>query len=147
VMKEKKSLLLLKPHANTLVDSEKYKAFENILFADKNMDIYPVLPYTDVLITDYSSILYDFILMPDKDIILYMYDYEEYINQRDVFQDYLNFIPGKICYSFTELQECLQKGDYTINAEKRKEVIAKFWGADWNKTIADVSEEIVTKIF
>lgn len=145
IMKEKNSLLLLKPHANTIVDAEKYKAFENILFADKNMDIYPILPYTDVLITDYSSILYDYMLMPRKELILYVYDYNEYITQRDFYQDYFKFIPGKICYSFTELQQCLQMGNHGINEERRNEVITKFWGEDWNKTIAEVSEEIITK--
>jgi len=146
IMKEKNSLLLLKPHVNTFVESEKYKTFENILFADKNMDIYPVLPYIDILITDYSSVLYDFILMPHKELILYIYDYNEYISQRDSFPHYLNDIPGKICYSFTELQQCLQTGDHVINEEKRKETITKFWGVDWNKTLAEISEEITGMI-
>ncbi|MCL2246257.1 MAG: CDP-glycerol glycerophosphotransferase family protein [Lentimicrobiaceae bacterium] len=147
IMKEKNSLMLLKPHANTLVDSEKYKAFENILFADKNMDIYPVLPYTDVLITDYSSILYDFILMPQKELVLYVYDYDEYANQRDFYPEFLHYIPGKICSSFTELQECLQESNYALNEEKREEVIAQFWGMDWNKTLSEISIEIITKTF
>jgi CDP-glycerol glycerophosphotransferase (TagB/SpsB family) len=146
MMKEKNSLLLLKPHANTIVDSEKYNAFENILFADKNVDIYPVLPYTDVLITDYSSILYDFMLMHGKELILYLYDYDAYKIQRDFFQDYLLDIPGKICYSFSELQQCLQTGAHLINEEKRQQLIAKFWGAGWHKTIEEVAEEIMVKI-
>ena len=145
IMKEKNSLLLLKPHVNTLVDSEKYSAFENILFIEKDIDVYPILPYIDVLITDYSSILYDFILMPHKKLILYIYDYHEFIEQHSFFQDYLSDIPGKICYSFTELQQYLQKDDHITNEEKRKETITKFWGADWNKTLAEISEEIITK--
>ena len=145
LMKEKNSVLILKPHANTQVDGEKFKAFENILFADKNMDMYPVLPYTDVLITDYSSILYDYILMNDKYFILYMYDFDEYTNQRDFYNNYLNYIPGKICYSFDEFQKCLQTDDYQINEKKRKEVIVKFWGTNWNKSITEVSEEIIRK--
>jgi CDP-glycerol glycerophosphotransferase (TagB/SpsB family) len=145
IMKEKNNLLILKPHANVFVDSEKYKTFENILFAEKNMDIYPILPYTHVLITDYSSILYDFILMPHKDLILYIYDYHEFVHEHDFFHDYLNDIPGKICSSFTELQQCLQKDDYLINEEKRKETITKYWGLDWNKTLAEVSGEIISK--
>jgi len=145
LMKEKNSLLLLKPHANTFVDSEMYKTYENILFADKNMDVYPVLPYTDVLITDYSSILYDYILMTGKNLILYVYDYHEYANQRDFYKDYLNYIPGKICFSFDELTQCLQTDDFQIKEDIRDEVITKFWGKNWNKSIAEISEEIISK--
>lgn len=38
----------------------------NVILLDKSMDVYPLLPKTDVLITDYSSIYYDYILMPEK---------------------------------------------------------------------------------
>jgi CDP-glycerol glycerophosphotransferase (TagB/SpsB family) len=146
IMKEKNSLILLKPHANTFVDGEKYKAFKNIIFVNNNVDIYPILPYTDVLITDYSSILYDYILMKNKNLILYIYDYDKYAQQRDCRPEFLDFVAGKICYSFDELQQCLKTDDYKIDNEKREKVIAKFWGEGWNKTIEAVSEEIITKV-
>ena len=49
--------VLMKPHANTIID--KSVEYSNLIFLDGNVDMYCILPYTHVLITDYSSILYD----------------------------------------------------------------------------------------
>ena len=53
-LQHKRALFLLKLHpaTNLNVDISQYS---NILMVDKNIDIYPLLPATDVLITDYSS--------------------------------------------------------------------------------------------
>ena len=67
----------------------------NVILLDKSMDVYPLLPKTDVLITDYSSIYYDYILMPEKDVLLFPFDYQDYIrNSRDLAYDYLTYTPG-----------------------------------------------------
>ena len=79
-MQQQNALLLLKPHANTIIENpDQLKAYSHIRLMDNSIDIYPILPYTDVLITDYSSILYDYLLLEDKRVILYLYDYEDYI--------------------------------------------------------------------
>ena len=49
--------VLMKPHANTIID--KTVQYSNLIFLDGNVDMYCILPYTHVLIPDYSSILYD----------------------------------------------------------------------------------------
>ena len=83
LMRERGSLLLLKPHANTVVDDSIVDGLTNILLFRSTFDIYPILPYTDVLITDYSSITFDYMLMENKGDFLYIYDYQEYKKERD----------------------------------------------------------------
>ena len=91
-------------------------------------NIYPMLPYADVLITDYSSILYDWLLMKDKDVILYLYDYDSYVKERDFYYPYMENVAGRIVNSFDQLCDCLSSGDYTMDPNKRDMIVAKFWG-------------------
>jgi CDP-glycerol glycerophosphotransferase (TagB/SpsB family) len=126
MLQEKDSLLILKPHANTIVDHIEH--YSNIILADSKADVYPILPYTDVLITDYSSVLYDYVLMENKDVILYLYDYEEYVKDRDLFYPFDENVVGKRVFNFEELYSCIEKEDYPIESEKKAEIVEKFWG-------------------
>ena len=125
---QKKQLLLLKPHANVKIDKGAFAQLKNIRFVDGGVDIYPVLPYTDVLITDYSSILYDYILMPGKDVILYLYDYADYLNERDLYYSFDENVVGRKVSTFKELYDCIERGDYHIDEEQRRRIIELFWG-------------------
>jgi CDP-glycerol glycerophosphotransferase (TagB/SpsB family) len=70
------------------------KSYSNIIFYNTQGDIYPVLKYADILITDYSSIAFDFLLL-QRPIIYFDYDLEEYIESRGEFLlDYESFTPG-----------------------------------------------------
>jgi len=126
LLQEKESLLILKPHTNTIVDH--VDQYSNIVLVDSKADVYPILAYTDVLITDYSSVLYDYVLMEGKDVILYLYDYEEYVKDRDFYYPFDENVVGKKVFSFDELYSCLEKEDYTIDLMKKKEIVEKFWG-------------------
>jgi CDP-glycerol glycerophosphotransferase (TagB/SpsB family) len=137
LMKEKNDVLILKPHANTIVDREKLSQYNNILLLDKLIDTYTILPYTDVLITDYSSVLYDYILMENKDVILYLYDIEEYINTRDFNYPFHENVVGAEVFTFDELLSCMEKENYSIDNEKRSELCLKFWGADHKLNVYD----------
>lgn len=61
-------------------------AFENVFEMPFEYELYEFLTAVDVLITDYSSIMYDFVLANRK-IILYMYDKDEYFSTRGVYDD------------------------------------------------------------
>lgn len=50
-------------------------------FVEKGYDLYRLLAQTDALITDYSSVFYDYMLL-DKPIAFTMEDFEEYKNNR-----------------------------------------------------------------
>lgn len=120
-------LMIMKPHANVIA-SMPQTSFSNIFFYDGKMDIYPVLPYSHALITDYSSILYDYILLPGRDVILYNYDYEEYSAERAFFFPYEENVVGKRVYTFDQLIECINGHDYHLAEEERARLVEKFWG-------------------
>jgi CDP-glycerol glycerophosphotransferase (TagB/SpsB family) len=135
ILAAKNELLILKPHANVILTEGIY-SLSNIMLADPKMDIYPVLPYAHVLITDYSSILYDWLLMKDKDVILYLYDYEDYVKERDFYYPFDENVAGCRVNSFDALCSTVESGQYQIDAEERARIIEKFWGktADYNSS-------------
>ncbi|MDE7088974.1 MAG: CDP-glycerol glycerophosphotransferase family protein, partial [Prevotella sp.] len=114
----------------------------NIVILDKNMDVYPILPFTDVLITDYSSIYYDYILMENKGIILFPFDYDEYIkNSRDLAFDYLTYTPGCKAWNFEELYRLLFSESKLV-PEERSWVIKQFWGDNYMESNKKIFEAL-----
>lgn len=143
LLQKSNSLLLLKPHANVLINPTEFAGLKNIRLVDGKVDIYPILPYTDVLVTDYSSILYDYILMPGKDVILYLYDYAEYLNDRDLYYPFDENVVGKKVFNFDELFCCIEEGAYTMDEEQRRVIVDRFWGT----TTANKASELIVKRF
>ena len=79
------------------------KDFPNVIFIRQSFDFYPLLPLIDVMITDYSSIYLDFLIL-NRPIIFYPYDLEEYLSRnRELYFDYDAFTPGPKARSFEEL--------------------------------------------
>ncbi|MGW3496483.1 CDP-glycerol glycerophosphotransferase family protein [Streptomyces sp. NPDC001020] len=74
-------------------------------------DTNDLLHVTDVLITDYSSVIYEYTLL-DRPILFYAYDKERYSVVRGFHRDYDSVAPGKICVTFAELLKALQNEDY-----------------------------------
>lgn len=131
IMQQTDSLFLVKLHPAVKVEHT-HSAREHIVFMDRNMDIYPILPFTDMLITDYSSIYYDYLLMPGKEVVLYPFDIEEYKKDSDSLAfDYDEYTPGKRVYDFAELCETLQGGNFPVS--EREWVLNTFWGTDYAK--------------
>lgn len=66
-----------------------------------------LLPVAHVLITDYSSILYEYLLKAEeKHLILFTPDYQQYIDNRGLYIDY-NSIPGPHVNTVFELKKAL----------------------------------------
>lgn len=128
--------VLMKPHANTIID--KSIKYSNLFFLDGSVDMYCILPYTHTLITDYSSILYDYILMPDKNVILFHYDYDEYVSSREFIFEIKENIVGRQVYTFDELVDVIRNNDYHINQSDRQRILDKFWGDTFDKNSCNV---------
>ena len=141
VMKEQNALAIMKPHPNT--EKPQHADYSNLIFMDSTADVYAILPLTDVLITDYSSVMFDYPLMPNKGMILYQYDYDEYIGEREFNFPLEGNIIGRKVSSFDELIETVRRKNYLLSESERAAFIQKFWG----ETVKlNACEEILKKV-
>lgn len=79
---------------------------DRISILPSNMDIYPLLCYSDALITDYSSIYFDYLFL-NNPVIFYAFDREQYENERGMYFDYDDVTPGPIATNQSELVDIL----------------------------------------
>ncbi|HPZ10414.1 MAG TPA: CDP-glycerol glycerophosphotransferase family protein, partial [Candidatus Eremiobacteraeota bacterium] len=124
-VKKYKILFVFKFHHNPRHKYE-IKESENIIVYNNFKDMYPLLPLVDLLISDYSSIHMDCLLI-DKPCIFFPYDYEDYIRRNGELKFSYDWIaPGPKCNTQEELEEEIikylieKKDDYK---EKRKDLL------------------------
>jgi len=104
---KKNAVLLLSLHPKYRTQTRAL-SYPNIHFISDS-DMYPLLPNIDVLITDYSSIFTDFLLL-NKPIIFYPFDLETYRKEEGLyFEDYEAATPGTKIYSAEELIPALEQ--------------------------------------
>ncbi|SNV58359.1 CDP-glycerol glycerophosphotransferase family protein [Staphylococcus simiae] len=87
---------------------------EKVLPFPDTYDIYDFMSSVDGLITDYSSIMYDF-ASQNKKIILFTYDYHEYLSSRGVYEDITDY-PFNITNDINEVIDFInteEKVDYS----------------------------------
>ena len=89
------------------------------VFADGSSirEINDLLPSTDLLITDYSSVVYEASLL-DIPTIYFAYDLEEYIGARSFYEPYEEFVSGKIVRTSEELITTIAEGDFALDRLK-----------------------------
>lgn len=82
--------------------------FNHIIYADKNDDVLDTLINSEMLITDYSSIYFDFLSLK-KEVIFLMPDYEMYKNNgRGLNFEFEKMAPGRICKTWSHIADYLQ---------------------------------------
>jgi len=81
--------------------------FNHIIFVPPEADVYSFLKFCDLLITDYSSVYYDFLAL-NRPIIFFPFDYNYYANQdRGFAQVYENATPGDKVRNLNELKKSI----------------------------------------
>lgn len=105
---EQDYIILFRAHylvANSF-DFEKYQGF--IYNVSDYDDINHLYVISDVLITDYSSVFFDYANL-QRPIIFYMYDFEEYKDELRGFYIDLKELPGKITKNEKELLQAIKE--------------------------------------
>lgn len=110
--------LLIRMHRNEVVDqfpllSRWLVSSDRVYFApDTNEgfpDVVDLLPFVDLLITDYSSIYLDFLLL-DRPVIFVPYDIEDYQRKRGLAYNYNEITPGPHVFSMKEFLSAVENG-------------------------------------
>ena len=93
-------------------------------FVDANTfpNINDLFYITDLLITDYSSNIFEFSLMR-KPMLFFAFDKIQYSFSRGFHRDYEEAAPGKVCYDFEQLMNALEQQDFDY--EKVEEYVEK----------------------
>lgn len=144
---ENKIIFIFKFH---LATEEAYEFPANIIKYDNLKDIYPVIPLADLMITDYSSIYMDYLLL-DRPVIFFPYDYNKYVSKdRELQFDYEWITPGIKCFTQNELEHEITdyflkgKDDYR---EKRKEILNMAFKYKDGKASERIRDFIKRKLF
>lgn len=93
------------------------KHYDKVIDCTAYSDISDLMKITDILISDYSSLVLDFSLL-NKPIVLFQYDYEEYMTQRGVYFDFGDYLPPE---QIVKSKEALYQLDWQcLNGENCK---------------------------
>lgn len=152
ILSNNKILLIIKLHpAEDTTDIKRLnlsniKILDNSYFIEKNETIYDYLNSIDALITDYSSIYYDF-LLTGENIGLAIPDIEQYSKHVKLFtNNFTEDIVGEFIYKYEDLIKFINNvsidNDTTI--EKRKELqkrYHKYIDGNSSKRIVDILEK------
>ncbi|MGG1572303.1 CDP-glycerol glycerophosphotransferase family protein [Fictibacillus sp. NRS-1165] len=109
-------VLLLRMHvvvSNKLYIPEEYREF--VYNASSYPDIQELYLVTDVLITDYSSVMFDFANM-NRPILFFTYDFEMYRDQlRGFYMDFENEAPGPLLRTSDEVTSAIKNIDQVMD--------------------------------
>jgi len=133
----------IKAHPAAGVENIDLSNFEYIKLLPSNIDMYPVLKMSHALITDYSSIYIDYLLL-DKPIYFYCFDLEDYKkNCRSMYFDYDETTPGDKCVNFSLLLASIES-DSDEFFKQRQAVKNLFWGKEYHAGCRSIVERVVS---
>ncbi|KAF4406529.1 bifunctional glycosyltransferase/CDP-glycerol:glycerophosphate glycerophosphotransferase [Streptomyces lycii] len=118
---------------------------DSVLDVSALPDTTPVLELADALITDYSSVMFDYALL-DRPMIFFTYDYDSYSREgRGTYFELADHAPGPLVRTEDELYAALRtlETDAGRDWEKRAAFAAEFGGYDRG----DAARRIVDEFF
>ncbi len=87
-----------------------------------------LLSIADILITDYSSLGFEFAVM-EKPMVFFAYDLEEYLDTRGMYYDYSEITPGPVCKTTEEVADYIADIDNRFDRNAVREFREKYVGA------------------
>lgn len=141
-LKKTNSIFLFKGHyaSKTKCDFSQYDRIIDYDSFQSNQEMYLHIKEMDILITDYSSIFHDFLLL-DKPIIFTPFDLPIYIKSgRELHYVYNKSVPGPICNNWDEVLDnltLLSNGNlnYQKNNEYFKNMYHKYQDGNSSKRL------------
>lgn len=117
----------------------KYSAFVYD-YSSAMYDINELLLVADILITDYSSIPYEYSLL-NKPMLFFAYDLHEYQEDRGLWNDYEMMVPGPVVRTTDEIINYIKKGKFNLR-------LIEDYARKWNKySTGNSSENVVAYLY
>ena len=95
-----------------------------------------LLHITDLLITDYSSIIYEYSLL-DRPMLFFAPDRENYAATRGFHNDYEETAPGRVCETFEDVVEAISTGDF------EREKVARFRDENFDRIDTGSADRVI----
>lgn len=115
-------------YSNFFIDFSDYREINDLLLV------------TDVLITDYSSVCFEFALL-NKPMLFFAFDVEEYIATRDFYYDFFEFIPGPLLRTTEEIISTIKTGNF--ETEKIPPFVKYFFDDTLGKASQNVVDQLI----
>lgn len=144
ILRERNELLIMKLHPYSCFESSILNKCSNIISYPVDSDVYYFLQFSDCLITDYSSIYSEYLLM-DKDIILFPFDLDDYQKYSTELEEYDKFYPGRRARNFEDILTIIRNGeDCHVPKEQRDFLMKFYWGNIFDGV--NIAEEIKNRV-
>ena len=113
------------------------------LNTDNVLNIDELLAVSDILITDYSSVAFEFAIT-ERPILFFVYDLEDYIEQRGLYFDFEKEAPGPLCRTTEDIVRYISDIDNMFDIEKllafKQTYVEACDGHSTERTIALIEE-------
>ncbi|MFL5707584.1 MAG: CDP-glycerol glycerophosphotransferase family protein [Chloroflexota bacterium] len=112
---ERDAVFIIRMHPLARQDLRIPEAFRDRLLDGYRaaINVNDLLFAVDLLITDYSSIVFEYSTL-GRPMLFFAYDLEEYTASRDFYVPFESFVPGRIVRTFPELLDAIRRDDYQV---------------------------------
>lgn len=147
VAKEKGYKIVFVPHPCIVQQIEDFTQHKEVIFASEGESYQKLFNESDILITDYSSVAFDFAYLK-KPVIYYQYDRDTFFKGHTYTEGYFDYDTmgfGEVCYKIDEIIECIRKNLELNNVieEKYRYRISEFYKYQDQGNRKRVYEEIL----
>lgn len=110
---ERDAAIIIKMHPFVLEPVRIPEAFRDRLVdgSTRSMDVNDLLFAVDLLVTDYSSIVFEYSTLR-RPMLFFAYDLDDYVATRDFYVPFESFVPGRIVRTFDEMLDAIRRDDY-----------------------------------
>ena len=133
-------VLRLHPAIKNVPDYNKMYPDFVLNYSTPDYDINELLVVADILITDYSSISYEFSLLR-KPMIFFAYDLAEYTRDRGLWDRYENMVPGPVVNNTEAIIDLIKENSFDMS-------MIEEYANKWNKySKGHSSENLISYLF
>ena len=116
----------LHPYEHWLLEGLRQE-FAQVHFVRERSDLYPLLAQASVLVTDYSSLMFDFLPL-DREIVFFRPDHEAYVQgSRQLYDAKVSRLPGPVAATADALLDALARPQPPAEAAARRELMQRLF--------------------